>query len=89
MMTREQATAVLERGRPFLQAEGGDIELVAMQGNSATVRITGALTATHGNKARAAELLRMNRSTLVDRMNRCGLGRASAHEASELVSVPA
>ena len=42
MMTREQATAVLERGRPFLQAEGGDIELVAMQGNSATVRITGA-----------------------------------------------
>ena len=51
--------------------------------------ITGALSATHGNKARAAELLQMNRSTLVDRMNRCGLGRASADEASELVSVPA
>src|SRR5450756_723112 len=51
--------------------------------------ITGALHATHGNKARAAELLQMNRSTLVDRMNRWGLGRASADEASELVSVPA
>ena len=42
MMTREHVAAVLERGRPFLQADGGDIELVAMQGNSATVRITGA-----------------------------------------------
>jgi len=35
-------TAVLERGRPFLQADDGDIELVAVQENSATVRITGA-----------------------------------------------
>ena len=42
MMTREHVAAVLERGRPFLQADGGDIELVAMQGKSATVRITGA-----------------------------------------------
>ena len=42
MMTREHVAAVLERGRPFLQADGGDIEIVAMQGNSATVRITGA-----------------------------------------------
>ena len=51
--------------------------------------ITAALSATHGNKARAAELLQMNRSTLIDRMNRCGLGRASTGEAAELVSVPA
>ena len=42
MMTREHVAAVLERGRPFLQADGCDIELIAMQGNSATVRITGA-----------------------------------------------
>jgi Fe-S cluster biogenesis protein NfuA len=41
LMNREQVTAVLERGRPFLQADGGDIELIHMQGNSATVRITG------------------------------------------------
>ena len=42
MMTRDHVAAVLERGRPFLQADGGDIELVAVNGNSATVRITGA-----------------------------------------------
>ena len=42
MMNREQVTTVLERGRPFLQADGGDIELVDLHGYSATVRITGA-----------------------------------------------
>ena len=41
MMSREQVATVLERGRPLLQADGGDIELVDVQGNSATVRITG------------------------------------------------
>jgi Fe-S cluster biogenesis protein NfuA len=42
MMIREHLAAVLERGRPFLQADGADIELVAVEGSSATVRITGA-----------------------------------------------
>ena len=41
-MTRDHVAAVLDRGRPFLQADGGDIEIVAVNGNSATVRITGA-----------------------------------------------
>ena len=31
----------LDRMRPFLQADGGDIELVSIDGNSATVRLTG------------------------------------------------
>jgi len=34
--------AVLDRVRPFLQADGGDIELLAVEGCSASVRLTGA-----------------------------------------------
>ena len=33
--------AVLERVRPFLQADGGDIELMEVVGNSADVKLTG------------------------------------------------
>lgn len=36
--------------------------------------ITWALKQTGGNKSRAAALLRIKRSTLGDRINRCGLG---------------
>ena len=41
MVTKERIQAVLERVRPFLNADGGDIELVAVEGNSAQVRLTG------------------------------------------------
>jgi Fe-S cluster biogenesis protein NfuA len=41
MVTRERVESVLERVRPFLQADGGDIELLEVQGNSARVRLTG------------------------------------------------
>ena len=37
--------------------------------------ITWALKVSNGNKSRAAELLQIKRSTLGDRINRCGLGR--------------
>jgi two-component system response regulator AtoC len=37
--------------------------------------IAWALKVSHGNKSRAAELLQIKRSTLGDRINRCGLGR--------------
>lgn len=40
-ITGEQAESVLGRVRPFLQADGGDIELVNVNGNSADVRLTG------------------------------------------------
>jgi Fe-S cluster biogenesis protein NfuA len=42
MVARERVLAVLERVRPFLIADGGDIELVEVEGNSAAVRLTGA-----------------------------------------------
>jgi Fe-S cluster biogenesis protein NfuA len=40
-MTREQVEAAVGRVRPFLQADGGDIVVIGIQGNSADVRLTG------------------------------------------------
>ena len=41
MVSRERVEGVLDRVRPFLQADGGDIELLTVSGNSADVRLTG------------------------------------------------
>jgi Fe-S cluster biogenesis protein NfuA len=41
MVSKESVQAVLDRMRPFLNADGGDIELVRVEGNSAAVRLTG------------------------------------------------
>lgn len=41
MVSRERIESVLDRIRPLMQADGGDIELVAVEGNSARVRLTG------------------------------------------------
>ena len=41
MVSRERIEGVLNRVRPFLQADGGDIELLTVNGNSADVRLTG------------------------------------------------
>jgi len=41
MITKEGVESVLSRVRPFLQADGGDIELLIIDGNSANVRLTG------------------------------------------------
>ena len=39
MISKERVEAVLGRIRPMMQADGGDIELVDVQGNSAHVRL--------------------------------------------------
>ena len=41
MVSKESVQAVLDRVRPFLNADGGDIELVGVDGHSAAVRLTG------------------------------------------------
>ena len=41
MIARERIEAVLDRIRPFLQADGGDIELVDVEGHSVSVRLVG------------------------------------------------
>jgi Fe-S cluster biogenesis protein NfuA len=41
MISRERVESVLDRIRPAMRADGGDIQLVAVLGNSARVRLTG------------------------------------------------
>ena len=41
MVSRERIETVLDRIRPAMRADGGDIELVDVLGNSARVRLTG------------------------------------------------
>jgi Fe-S cluster biogenesis protein NfuA len=41
MITKERVESVLGRVRPFLQADGGDIEVVGVEGNSVDVKLTG------------------------------------------------
>jgi Fe-S cluster biogenesis protein NfuA len=41
MITKDRIEAVLDRVRPFMQADGGDIELIDVTGNSAEVKLTG------------------------------------------------
>jgi Fe-S cluster biogenesis protein NfuA len=41
MVSRERVEGVLQRIRPLLQADGGDIELLSVEGNNARVRLTG------------------------------------------------
>ncbi len=48
--------------------------------------IAWALTVSGGNKSKAAKLLQIKRSTLGDRINRCGLGRADTHVTAAAMS---
>ena len=41
MISKERVDSVLARVRPFLQADGGDIVLLNVEGNCADVRLTG------------------------------------------------
>jgi Fe-S cluster biogenesis protein NfuA len=41
MMTRQSVESVLARVRPYLVADGGDIELIDIRGNSAVVKLSG------------------------------------------------
>ena len=41
MVSRERVQAVIGRIRPLIQSDGGDIELVDVVDNRATVRLTG------------------------------------------------
>ena len=41
MVSRERVEAVIQRLRPIIQADGGDIELVDAQENRARIRMSG------------------------------------------------
>jgi Fe-S cluster biogenesis protein NfuA len=40
-MTKERVEAVLERIRPFMRADGGDIELLSITEHGAEIRLSG------------------------------------------------
>jgi DNA-binding NtrC family response regulator len=89
-MATTTTTAAAEAARPEAPAPTEAVEAddapVSLDGHIRELEgklIGWALKASHGNKSRAAELLQIKRSTLGDRINRCGLGRADtpAHEA--------
>lgn len=41
MCSEQTVESVLKRVRPFLQADGGDLELVAIDGDAIRLRLTG------------------------------------------------
>jgi Fe-S cluster biogenesis protein NfuA len=42
MSSRATAETIINRVRPFIQADGGDVELVEVRGREVHVRLTGA-----------------------------------------------
>src|SRR5881628_2266648 len=60
---------------PALQKQAAPVALDDRLRELESTLITWALKVSNGNKSRAAELLQIKRSTLGDRINRCGLGR--------------
>jgi len=76
--------AAVQRPKPFVASHASDTAPVSLDDQLRELEATlinSALQISHGNKSKAAELLKIKRSTLGDRINRCGLGRA--HEADE------
>ena len=78
MSPHEEVRNLLEQGQPVSLDD-------TVRQFEATL-IESALKATHGNKSRAAALLRIKRSTLGDRINRCGLRSETASAPAEATS---
>ena len=76
----------IEAPRPALPAanETGPISIDDRLREYETALIRWALRITGGNKSKAAQLLKIKRSTLGDRINRCGLGDGHAPDVEYL-----
>jgi DNA-binding NtrC family response regulator len=80
---QESTTALAPATAPPMDmASGGPISLDDRIRDLEANLIGWALTVSRGNKSRAAALLQIKRSTLGDRINRCGLGRPESSGAS-------
>jgi DNA-binding NtrC family response regulator len=76
MIANEQAS--FGRKRPQLHSGGAELDPLAVSLDDRLMELEAnlirwALHVTGGNKSRAAALLRIKRSTLGDRINRCGI----------------
>jgi sigma-54 specific flagellar transcriptional regulator A len=78
------APMISEIGAPEAPAISLDDRLREVESNL----ITWALKASDGNKSKAAELLSIKRSTLGDRIARCGLAEAPAHTEAAAADEP-
>jgi DNA-binding NtrC family response regulator len=65
---------------PSQPAQAASVSLDDRLRELETNLITWALKVSNGNKSKAAELLKIKRSTLGDRIARCGLTIGEAHE---------
>ena len=79
---RDRLQSTLSRGTPGSDAAQ---ELVAISLDEQireveSTLIAWAMKVSHGNKSRAADLLNVKRSTLGDRINRCGIGHVQGAE---------
>jgi transcriptional regulator with PAS, ATPase and Fis domain len=75
-----RASAQPVEARPIARALPGESTPISLDDRLRDVEanlIRWALKVSNGNKSRAAQLLRIKRSTLGDRINRCGLGRVN------------
>jgi transcriptional regulator with GAF, ATPase, and Fis domain len=79
LMFQARDTSALE-SPPDVIPSSGRISLDSRLQEVETHLITWALKASHGNKSRAAELLRIKRSTLGDRIRKLGLDHEAADE---------
>ncbi|HVH26099.1 MAG TPA: helix-turn-helix domain-containing protein [Vicinamibacterales bacterium] len=83
MLPKEQGQAPLDSERGHLAPGGlGGFEPMAVSLDDRLRELEAnlirwALHVTGGNKSRAAALLKVKRSTLGDRINRCGIGAGS------------
>lgn len=76
MIPHVEVEAVLDRIRLLLESEQGSLDerLRSLE----TQLIAAALRAAHGNKSKAAALLKIKRSTLGDRIKKLGVGGVNA-----------
>ena len=79
-ITREDSAAVTAKMSPASPAAPEAISLDERLKEVERNLIAWALTATAGNKSKAAALLKIKRSTLGDRINRCGIGAVAGSQ---------
>ena len=80
LMFQARDASVPESPPPDVPPPAGRVSLDGRLQEVETHLISWALKASHGNKSRAAELLRIKRSTLGDRIRKLGLDHETADE---------
>ena len=81
---RDKLQSTLAHTAPGAEETGQEVVPISLDDQIREVESTligWAMRVSHGNKSRAADLLKVKRSTLGDRINRCGIGRIERGES--------